>query len=131
MTAAFVSFVSRLLEVTWARNCFFADSLSAVVWLLPGLSITLAVVEMGQRHMLSGSSRFFTALIDCVMLGFGIQMGAALVFWEPNTAPVKAHCPAVPTEAQICLFPVIAISFAGAIAGEGGRRERRARRSCQ
>ena len=111
VAATVVSFVARLVEVLFRRSCYFPDALAAVIWLLPGLSITLAAIELGQKHMVSGGARVFAALITATLLGFGIQLGAALVFWAPPLPSDTAHCPPIPTLAAVAFFPPTSLLF--------------------
>eukprot|EP00897_Mesotaenium_endlicherianum_P008150 jgi/Mesen1/7363/ME000381S06598 len=93
VTAVIVSFVARVLSVALAEQdlCFFAMALSSLVWLLPGLSLTIGVSELVAQSSLSGSAKIMAALFSALQLGFGLAIGEKLVWWNkskiPNTCP--------------------------------------------
>lgn len=49
--------------------------LSSVIVLLPGLSLTTAVNELANQHLVSGTSRFAGAMASLLKLGFGTAAG--------------------------------------------------------
>ncbi|XP_024384416.1 uncharacterized protein C7D4.12c [Physcomitrium patens] len=90
--ALVVSFLARTFQVYFKSYelCFFAMALSALVQLLPGLSLTLGVSEMVAKSHVTGTSRVMNALFSALQLGFGLAMGENLVVWAPK--PVTAEC---------------------------------------
>jgi len=50
-------------------------SLAGVIFLLPGLTLTMAVTELSTRNWVAGSSRLVGAMTILVMIGFGVAMG--------------------------------------------------------
>jgi uncharacterized membrane protein YjjP (DUF1212 family) len=104
--ALVVSFLARIFQVQFKSYelCFFAMALSALVQLLPGLSLTLGVSEMVAKSHVTGTSRIMYALFSALQLGFGIAMGENLVLWAPK--PVSAQCisPALPIWLKLVWF---------------------------
>jgi uncharacterized membrane protein YjjP (DUF1212 family) len=49
--------------------------LPALIALLPGLTLTVAMTELASRHLVSGSARLSGALITFLTLGFGVALG--------------------------------------------------------
>jgi uncharacterized membrane protein YjjP (DUF1212 family) len=49
LAALVSSFGARVLQYMFPSACYFNIVLSAVIWLLPGLSITIAVTELSTR----------------------------------------------------------------------------------
>ena len=111
VAATVVSFVARLFQVyVYEHTCFYAVSLSALIWLLPGWSITTSVIEFAARSMISGTVRFMNALFTTLQLGFGLAVGSRLVFWV--SGPVNSTCIAdVHPAWQALTFPVMSIAF--------------------
>jgi uncharacterized membrane protein YjjB (DUF3815 family) len=70
--------------------CFGGIVLSGLVWLLPGITLTLAVRELATRNLIAGTTRMFSAFMTSLKLGFGIAIGTALPFWL--TTPLKTAC---------------------------------------
>lgn len=87
-SSAVAAFVSRVIY-TFTRICVSGVTLSVITYLLPGLNLTIGVTELATRHMVSGTSRFFFALITAVQLGFGVALGANLAVWLP---PINQTC---------------------------------------
>lgn len=71
--------------------CFSGLVLSALVWLLPGLTLTLSVRELATKNMVAGTVRMFSAFMTSLKLGFGIAFGSYIPFWIPRGA-ITASC---------------------------------------
>ncbi|KAJ3271341.1 hypothetical protein HDV01_006846 [Terramyces sp. JEL0728] len=54
--------------------------LSGLAILLPGLTLTLSIVEISTRNMVCGTVRLFTALFTALLLGFGMFIGESWIF---------------------------------------------------
>ncbi|KAG0027262.1 hypothetical protein BGZ81_005744, partial [Podila clonocystis] len=87
-TSIVIAFVAKALR---DYVCFTGVVLSGIVILLPGLSLTTAIMELSSRYMISGSVRMFYSLIYCLFLGFGLSIGSNLwdVFREPAPGDLK------------------------------------------
>jgi uncharacterized membrane protein YjjP (DUF1212 family) len=108
--AASVGFTTRI--ITGASNsdsCFVATSISALVWFLPGLSITQAVSEISSRSMISGVARLVFAISISLQLGFGMAIGSWCAFWVENTTPYV--CQPISFGWYFCSFWGVVISF--------------------
>ncbi|ORZ11376.1 hypothetical protein BCR41DRAFT_381464 [Lobosporangium transversale] len=106
-----IAFVAKALR---SYVCFTGVVLSAIVQLLPGLSLTTAIMELSSRFMITGSARMFYSLIYCLFLGFGLSIGSNLwdVFQEPPSEDLKmGHCIPANEPWRWILFPLMAISF--------------------
>ena len=105
-SALVVSFLARTFQVHFKSYelCFFAMALSALVQLLPGLSLTLGVSEMVAKSHVTGCSRIMYALFSALQLGFGLAMGESLVVWAPK--PVSSQCisPSLPIYFKLLWF---------------------------
>lgn len=55
-------------------------TLSSLIVLVPGLTITVAMGELVTRHLISGTSRFAQAAISLLGIGFGLALGRAVFF---------------------------------------------------
>ncbi|KAJ3100427.1 hypothetical protein HDU97_002214 [Phlyctochytrium planicorne] len=80
------AFICRTLQwvLTFHGICFnyIPIVLSSIAILLPGLSLTISIIELSTRNMVSGTVRLFSALFTAMLLGFGMTIGGALVFWN-------------------------------------------------
>ncbi|KAI8323575.1 DUF1212-domain-containing protein [Martensiomyces pterosporus] len=74
-SAFIVSFIAALLQ---DYICFGIVSFAGVAMLLPGLALTLSIIEMASRNMITGTVRFIYAMCQCFMLGYGISVGSTL-----------------------------------------------------
>ncbi|TPX56289.1 hypothetical protein SpCBS45565_g08439 [Spizellomyces sp. 'palustris'] len=100
LSATFCSFMSRVIFAALRSHrpeiCYNHVSvvLSGIVMMLPGLSITVSMIEIATRNIVSGTVRVFFALFHAMMLGFGISTGRALVTWGPDDLDTSApSCP--------------------------------------
>jgi uncharacterized membrane protein YjjP (DUF1212 family) len=53
-------------------------TLGALIVLLPGLTLTLATIELATGHLVCGTSRLMGAATTFMQLGFGVLLGASL-----------------------------------------------------
>ncbi|KAJ3288491.1 hypothetical protein HDU79_004803 [Rhizoclosmatium sp. JEL0117] len=85
------TFISRALQGFLHKNGIQFDyvkvTLSSLAVFLPGLSLTIAIIELSTRNMVSGTVRIFGALFIAMLLGFGMTIGSALVLWDSNPYP--------------------------------------------
>lgn len=110
-TSIVIAFVAKALR---DYVCFTGLVLSGIVILLPGLSLTTAIMELSSRYMISGSVRMFYSLIYCLFLGFGLSIGSNLwdVFREPPPGDLKmGYCHPATEPWRWVLFPLLAIAF--------------------
>ncbi|KAF9212293.1 hypothetical protein BGZ59_006940 [Podila verticillata] len=110
-TSIVIAFVAKALR---DYVCFTGVVLSGIVILLPGLSLTTAIMELSSRYMISGSVRMFYSLIYCLFLGFGLSIGSNLwdVFREPPPGDLKTgYCHPATEPWRWVLFPLLAIAF--------------------
>lgn len=67
-------------------------TVAGLIVLVPGLTLTVAVSELAQRNLVSGTARLHSALIVFLMLGFGVamggQLGVLIIGRVPATSPI-------------------------------------------
>ncbi|KAJ9083909.1 pheromone-regulated protein prm10 [Entomophthora muscae] len=109
-TAVLVSFVATAIR---HQVCYWPVVLSATVNLLPGLSLTVAVMDLASKNMVSGSVRLFYSLLTAFILGFGLSLGSKLwLLFDPgeiNTSTCSAI--AMDLHYRILFFIPATISF--------------------
>jgi uncharacterized membrane protein YjjP (DUF1212 family) len=121
-TAAFaVSFLARgaqaVLQSAQGCTTYLTTVLSGIAMLLPGLSLTLAIMEITTRHLISGTVRLFHALFISLLLGLGMSMGSNLALFY-NIQPNDCTSPRLPSPYwAILFFPQLAL--AGKSGGRG------------
>jgi len=110
VTAVLVGFIVRCFNGWVTEICYGCVTLSSLIWLLPGLSITLSMMELGTRNIISGTSRMFAALLVALQLGFGIAIGSRLAFFVK--LPMSGDCPhGLRWEWQFLNFPLTNMAF--------------------
>ncbi|KAJ3262802.1 hypothetical protein HDU77_011814 [Chytriomyces hyalinus] len=77
-------------------------TLSAVAIYLPGLPLTLAIIDLSSRNMVSGTVRMFGSLFTAMLIGFGMTIGGALAFW--NTEGINSGPQECPPTSQLWAF---------------------------
>lgn len=100
---------------TWAATAIGASplvtTLSGLIVLVPGLTLTTAMTELATGHLVSGSARLAGALLTFVTIGFGVAVGSragALLF--PATAPVQGQL-SLPLWTEGAAMLVAALAF--------------------
>ncbi|KXN71733.1 DUF1212-domain-containing protein [Conidiobolus coronatus NRRL 28638] len=109
LSAALVSsFIARSLS---NRICHLSVSLSATVILLPGLSLTTALIELTSKNIISGVVKTFYALVVAFILGFGMAIGERLSEYLVGIEPNTDVCSPVSPYWKIFFLPLAAIAF--------------------
>lgn len=81
ISALIVAAVAVPVSAWVEGSCFSGLVLSSLVWLLPGLTLTLAVRELATKNMVAGTVRMFAAFMTSLKLGFGIAFGSYIPYW--------------------------------------------------
>lgn len=131
--AAFAAFTSSLVSAWWDEVTPSLTTLAALIILLPGMSLTVAMTELATRHLIAGTARLMSAVIVLLQLVIGVALGeraaAAIVHihqavleplppWAPWLALITASISvAIIMRAESRSFPWI---LAAAIVGYGG-----------
>jgi uncharacterized membrane protein YjjP (DUF1212 family) len=102
------SFIARSLS---NRICHLSVSLSATVILLPGLSLTTALIELTSKNIISGVVKTFYALVVAFILGFGMAIGERLSVYLVNSPINTDVCSPVSPYWKIFFLPLAAIAF--------------------
>lgn len=68
----------------------FLATLSGVIVLIPGLTLTTAMTELSTRHLASGTARLMGALVLLLGIAFGIAFGNKLAALTMGTIPSAA-----------------------------------------
>ncbi len=89
----------------------YLATLAGIIILIPGFSLTVAVTELSNRHLVSGTARLFGAFTTFVVIALGVAIGSTLM----NTllgVPVTAAPPPMPawTEALALLAAPLAFT---------------------
>ncbi len=53
--------------------------IAGIIILLPGLTLTMAMVELAMKHVVSGTARIAGAVMVLLVIGFGVVLGQAIV----------------------------------------------------
>ena len=64
-------------------------TLAGLIILMPGLTLTVAMIELSSQHLSSGTSRLSGAFVIFIGMGFGVAVGdtvAQAVFGDPHIA---------------------------------------------
>lgn len=89
----------------------YIPTVTGLIVLLPGLSLTVGMVELATGHLVSGTSRLANAGVFFLLLGFGIGLGGQIEKLLPY--PVMAGAPqALPGWTQWPALVIVALSFA-------------------
>ncbi|MFG0245571.1 MAG: threonine/serine exporter ThrE family protein [Phycisphaerales bacterium JB052] len=66
--------------------------IAGIIILLPGLTLTMAMVELSMKHVVSGTARLAGAVMVLLVIGFGVVLGQTIVDRTTGTAPIAvAH----------------------------------------
>jgi len=86
-------------------------TLAALVFLLPGLVLTIALTELATRNLISGTGRFTWAFLLFLQLGFGVALGRRVDLLLP-AGPGAVPPMVLPTWATFPALVVITLTLA-------------------
>lgn len=75
--------------VSWAVLPFSVPTatLAGLIALVPGYSLTVALIEVTTRHLASGSARLISTLLLFFTIGFGVAVGGRVAAYLPGGVP--------------------------------------------
>jgi len=76
--AAFASFAAALASSLWPGVSPSLVTVAALIVLLPGMSLTVAVTELATRNLIAGTARLMSAVIVLLELVVGVALGERL-----------------------------------------------------
>jgi uncharacterized membrane protein YjjP (DUF1212 family) len=87
--AAFVASALSMLG-TWLFGGYATEvtTLAPLIYLLPGLTLMVAMTELATRHLVSGTTRLMSALLVFMQFGFGVALGQQLGRLLPAPVPI-------------------------------------------
>lgn len=62
--------------------------IGGIIIMLPGLTLTIAMVELATKHVVSGTARLAGAVMTLLVIGFGVVLGQAIVAHTVGEAPL-------------------------------------------
>lgn len=74
----------------------YVGTLSGLIVLIPGLTLTTAMTELSSGHLSSGTARLSGALMLFLVIGFGVAMGSQLVTLTLGDYPSMVRPEALP-----------------------------------
>ncbi|MCB1628022.1 MAG: threonine/serine exporter family protein [Xanthomonadales bacterium] len=91
VVAAFLAaFGAAAFSAVVAPVAFKVVLVTSLIVLMPGLSLTLAMAELGMRHLMAGSARLAGGMVTLLELAFGALAGskaADVLGWGASLAP--------------------------------------------
>ena len=136
LAAAVAAFLAALLASLGLPLSVYLATLAGLIVLVPGLTLTVALNELAQRHLMAGTARLAGALGTFFFIAFGVALGDRLGGLLPHAEGLKRALPAPPwTEwAALLLAPLAftvllrarpreawAVLLSGALAYAGAR----------
>jgi uncharacterized membrane protein YjjB (DUF3815 family) len=74
---SFVAFIisSYVLSPLHIQHCVYAQIFGAIVWLLPGVTLSVSLLELYSSMIVYGASRLIYGIALAAQLGFGLGVG--------------------------------------------------------
>lgn len=94
--AAFTaSAITPLLGLLLGPFAISHTMLAGLIVLMPGLTLTVAMIELSTQHLSSGTSRLNSAFITFLAIGFGVAVGSSAISLLAGmiTGPIAASRP--------------------------------------
>jgi uncharacterized membrane protein YjjP (DUF1212 family) len=71
--------IAGLLTIPMGEYHTTVPVIAGIIILLPGLTLTISMVELAMKHVVSGTARLAGAVMVLLVIGFGIVLGQAVV----------------------------------------------------
>ncbi len=107
VAACAASFIAGVLSAVWMPFATFTATLSGLIVLIPGFTLTLAIRELSTRHLASGTARLAGASITFLGIIFGVAFGSRLALAVAGA----------PQEAMIATLPGWTFALSALLAG--------------
>ncbi|MGA9521469.1 MAG: threonine/serine exporter family protein [Myxococcaceae bacterium] len=111
VVAFFAAVISMLVGALVHPVAVHVAVLAGLIALLPGYTLTVAIAELANRHLASGSARATSAFMTFLTLAFGVALGTKVVQLTVGIPPTVELTP-VPTWLQAVAVTVAASTFA-------------------
>lgn len=112
LCAILASFVATIFSSYLRNTCYSAITLSSAIFLLPGLSLTIAVVEIESNCFTSGAIRLINSCLIAFKVGFAIAIGSSLAFWIQDKPSMTDLCKnGVHQQWNLLFFPIISVTY--------------------
>ena len=76
LLAFFISFLSNLIFQFYPHFNPNLVNICSLIYLVPGVSLTIAIAELATENLVSGTARFMGAIMNLFKLVFGLVIGA-------------------------------------------------------
>lgn len=91
------AFAASILAAVAARVIgpvsIYLVTLAGIIILIPGFTLTVAVTELSNRHLVAGTARLFGALSTLIVLAIGVAIGSAMMTTFLGSAPPTDPAP--------------------------------------
>ncbi len=112
LVAGLVSALLVGLSAAWiAPVVLYIPTLAAIITLLPGLTLTVAINEVAQGHTVAGSARLTGVMMTLLQLGFGVALGKSVTARLTDGLAV-ADPVGLPTWVVVVAAAVVVTTFA-------------------
>lgn len=89
IAAVSVSFLGSAIAATGTEVRPSVLLLAAIIVLLPGLTVTTAIIELATAHLVAGTGRLMGGVVTFLQLGFGVALGQRLASLLPHLPRVR------------------------------------------
>jgi len=110
LSAAFLAAFAAIALTAFAPVSPRIVTLAGLIVFVPGLTLTVAMIELATRHLVSGTARLFGALTTFLTIAFGVALGRA-VAWTAFPAREVADPSALPAWAGALAILLSPIAF--------------------
>ncbi len=87
-------------------------TVSALIVLVPGLTLTVAMSELATSHLMSGTARFASAAVTFLQMGLGVGLGRELTHRLLGSTPLTSSAAQVPAIAELSALALAPLAFA-------------------
>jgi uncharacterized membrane protein YjjP (DUF1212 family) len=112
-------FFGRIILAYAGNQCYLSSVLASIVWLIPGVPLTMGVIQIVSKDTSNGVARIAAAFLTLILLGFGMSLGSYLGELVPfvynfvtQSNAQNLKCVAINPLWDFLLFPLSAVAIA-------------------
>jgi uncharacterized membrane protein YjjP (DUF1212 family) len=108
LAGLFCSITAVLMNEYLVTVNVLAACLSGVVWMLPGLRVSMAVINISSGHAITGSAQLLSGLLTAINIGIGITCGLQLQA-QLSSNPIITNSSSVFPAWSVHLFVIVSV----------------------
>lgn len=110
MAAVAATLLAAVFSFVFGAYAVSNAALAGLIVLMPGLTLTVAMIELSTQHLASGTARLSSAFVTFLGMGFGVALGNTIIA-KMFDAPRIARANALPAWTEWLAIAAMSLAF--------------------